>query len=822
MSLHSLTARIGLLMAVVIPSAVLAVQPEVWVHTTEADFAKGEPNQTVVSSHGELTAGRQLEVLVGADDAPTVVSAMALDGETIYFASGTDAAVYRLRAGQSEQVGTLPSTVVTSLRVRDGRLLAGGGGDQAGIYRFDDDGQAQALWTDEDVKYVWDLKAGPGESLYAATGPGAAVYVVQPNGQGRVLYDLPDLAKNILTLAAGEGGILYAGTDQEGLVAEINPVAGTGRVILDADEKEISALVADGRGGLFVATADGAKAQGKVTPRSAKTGKAGSQTQPADQDDGDENGDEDNGDGDDSHQTQEQAADEPTTQPAGQTGAGQATTAPAGGWMDQEPADRLARRTPGPMATSSPSRRRVRVITTPSGRRMVVVRKGAPSSSSKAKPRASAPTRPSSRSRAVVRRSPRSPSSGKGNAVYHVGGDGIVRTLFRKPVAIHSMILAGDRLLLGTGDDGQVFALATNGDQYTALADTEAKQVTALVAEADGTVLAATANQGSLVRMGSQLAREAVYLSDALDAKQLAHWGTLRLRADVPAGTALTVATRTGNVAEPDEKTWSDWSAEVPVDGGFLPVDSPSARLIQYRLTFTGNGQAAPVVHRVELIRQVGNLAPQIKAVLVSTNPKANEPTPEPDGKNDENPKHMRYVKFSAADANKDELTFEIHLRQVGTESWIRIADDLDKPMHQWDTRTTADGRYHLKVVASDKPSNPPAAALTGSRISEPVVVDNTPPALRDLAAVPDGQGGVSITGRAVDKTSRLIAIAYSLNSADEWVTILPADGICDSGDERFSATVNDVAPGPHRLAVKVVDLYGNVGYGTVQLNLAR
>jgi hypothetical protein len=40
----------------------------------------------------------------------------------------------------------------------------------------------------------------------------------------------------------------------------------------------------------------------------------------------------------------------------------------------------------------------------------------------------------------------------------------------------------------------------------------------------------------------------------------------------------------------------------MPLDGGFLSVGSPSARFLQYRLTFTGNGKATPAVRGVRVI----------------------------------------------------------------------------------------------------------------------------------------------------------------------------------------------------------------------------
>ncbi len=48
---------------------------------------------------------------------------------------------------------------------------------------------------------------------------------------------------------------------------------------------------------------------------------------------------------------------------------------------------------------------------------------------------------------------------------------------------------------------------------------------------------------------------------------------------------------------------------------------------------------------------------------------------------------------------------------------------------YAWNTSDIPDGTYVVKVVASDKLSNP-TGALTGEAVSEPFVVCNTPPSV--------------------------------------------------------------------------------------------
>jgi len=722
-----------------------AVTPAEWVQSTEAQFAKGEFKDAAVTSRGEIVLSRQAELVMTSDDAPAVVSAVATDGKAIYAASGCTPVVYRIADGEASALAELHGAMVGSLLWTPKGLLAGTCGDKAGIYRIAADGQTQAIWTDPDVKYVWAIVPGPDGTLYAATGPAGAVYEIdpaKPDHAVRVYEADEKLAKNILCLAVAKGKV-YAGTDGSGLVIEIDPEARSGRVVLDAEEKEIAAIVADDAGGLYVATSDISKAgpDGGGAPNGTKQGKALPAT----------------------------ATNEAPTQPAAASASSdQPASAPA-----TAPANNAAN------AAVAMAQRAAR---------------------------------------AAKANDPKGKPSGPGNHVYYIAPDGLVRPIFRKPVTILAMLMQGQRLILGTGNGGQIYSLSLDGDQVVQLVDTDAKQVTSLAPADGGQILFATANKGSVAKLTGTFAQRGTYLSKPLDAGQIAHWGTLAARASQGGG-KVTVATRSGNVADPDEATWSDFSAEQAVDGEFLSIGSPSARFLQYRLTLTGDGKATPMAQDVRVVYQVGNLAPVVAGVVVKPSAKA----PNKGNGNAKGPKVFRIVAIQAKDPNKDKLVWSVSFRQDGTKSWIQIAEKLDKPMYVWDTRTVGDGTYELRATVSDSPSNPPAAALSSDRVSEPVMVDNTPPAVGDLAVEPaaGAKGKVSVAG-AITDASRIVSIAYSVDSQDDWVAVLPIDGICDSSSEKVRFEIDKLKPGAHRVAVRAEDLYGNVGYAAVTVTLGK
>jgi len=817
-----------LLTVAVMCPVVFGVTPEKWTHSTEADFAKGEFESTVVNSLGQLSLAQKVEVLVKADEAPPVVSAVAEFDGTVYLGSGGSNHVYAFREGKLKELARVPGTMVACLVATEEGVLAGTGGDEAGVYRLDAEGEVQPVWSDEQVKYVWDILPGSDGTLYAATGPQAKVFAIDSAGQGELIYQAPeDQAKNILCLARGPKATLYAGTDESGLVVQISPRSKTGRILLDADEKEISVLLPDADGGLYVATSDAAKAREEGAEAAEET-KAGRAAEP-----------------------QPQPETQPTTQPEPEPApsdeliiAPEGEALPRWGEIPAQRADApkggatgTGRKEPATPTVARPSAEDETPSTLPFDADFEIqVDEDSEEMSPDVQPEMPEELVPDeaqegmeekiaqAMAQAAAERPSRPPMAARpsreGNAVYYVQADGLVRTVFRRPVMILAMLRTAQTLLLGTGNGGGIYSVGLDGDQIAKLVDTEARQITNLLQARDGRVLFATANKGSLGVVTSAYAEEGTYLSQVLDAKQIARWGSFRCLSHAPNGAGVTMATRSGNVSDPDEKTWSDWSKEWPVGEGFVPIGSPAGRFLQYRLTLNSKATASPSVENVELIYQVGNLSPEIAGVEVQ--PQGTERRKSDSGSN--GPQPLRSVKIKASDPNKDKLSFTIEFRQADRDGWIRIAKDLTAPKYLWDTRTVGDGTYVLRITASDAPSNPPGSALEAVRLSDAVVVDNTAPLVAQLSAAadPDASDVVRISGRVKDATSRIVAIHYAVDSQEEWISVLPADGICDTDDERFATKVEDLEAGTHRVALRVTDLYGNAGYASVTVKVGQ
>ena len=168
----------------------------------------------------------------------------------------------------------------------------------------------------------------------------------------------------------------------------------------------------------------------------------------------------------------------------------------------------------------------------------------------------------------------------------------------------------------------------------------------------------------------------------------------------------------------------------------------------------------------------------------------------------------LRTLQWRGSDPNGDPLTYTVSVRNEEGGDWIKVDEDLDASAFTWDTGALPDGRYRVRVVASDAGGNAIGEALTATAVSAPFSVDNTPPQVDELAAEP-APGAIVVAGRASDAASPLGRIEVSLDN-DDWRPLSPEGGLSDERALSFRARVPDVSPGEHTVSVRAIDLAGN------------
>ncbi|GEM_PF-325362 len=836
-------------------SAAYAVRTSFVEHSSEAAFRGGEPNQVLISSTGELSLGYQSRELLQDVEGVWLVNAIvqAANGD-VYVATSGQGGIYRLREGvEAEQIyGKDPNDArrVLSLALDgQGRLLAGTGGEQGKLLRLDGQGEATELYADEDIQYVWSIVVGPAGRIYLATGTNGQIVTLDADGQnGRVVYDAPE--KNLLALALDDQGILYAGTDEKGLIYRVDPSTKEGRVVYDTNHSEISGLVFDEAGNLYASTADAdaAKPGAKLILSNGET------SRPETEEDSSDKPDEA---GDAGEAQAEGLADETATdsaqggaEDAGDLGEEASTdgdeadereqdesedTDEQGDEDEESPDDALGGGTKGlacgvagesevagTVALSDTTTASVQ--TSPGGHGVRVcgvvgaARAGDLSETAlPARQLRPAATQVGGQGVASGGSQPggaqpsRGPGQTKANEVYKITPQGYVTSIFNKPVVILALAYAGNgQLLLATGNDGQLLRLDVEKQEGVVLHDDEqSAQVCALYASSDGRILAGLANPGGALMIDDVYAPEGIYESSVIDAKQISRWGTLALAADLGGHTTLDVSTRSGNTRDAESGAWEAWTVWRPVTDE-AAIRSATGRFLQYRLRFAStDAEGTPTVRQVKVAYMIPNLPPKVANLKVAA-AQGQASNKRNQGSNPQAKKLA--VTWQAADANNDVLTFGVYVRQEGGGPWIKLAEDLGKPQWAWDTLTVADGRYELKVVASDEPSNAESAALSGVRISAPVVVDNTGVEVEEVACVVEGRT-VHVTGRVRDELSVIRAISYCLDSEETWQSVASLDGIYDTRSEGFAFDVTAESAGQHLLALRFDDASGNTVY---------
>jgi outer membrane protein assembly factor BamB len=384
------------------------------------------------------------------------------------------------------------------------------------------------------------------------------------------------------------------------------------------------------------------------------------------------------------------------------------------------------------------------------------------------------------------------------NSVYRIGKDGMVREIFRMKGLVMCLANQREKLLVGTGMHGQLYEISPNSRLKVELAKLPHGQILGLCARKNGGVVLAAGDPGKLYTLEEGFVNKGTLSSEVLDAKSTARFGAIRWRADVPQGTTLSVAVRSGNVLDVDD-TWSDWSAEMS-DPESAKCATPAARYLQYRVTLKSESVTlTPTLHSVTLSYAPTNLMPEIIKIKV----------PDLMTTSLDHGKKMK-IEWTAEDANEDELRYRILVKKDGWSDWVTLEDDYEKTEFEWDTTTTPSGTYRLKIVADDSVDNPEKETLTTERISEPFVVCHTPPTVK-LIATKLASGKVRIEATAQSPLVRLTAASFAINGR-KWTNVFPDDGLFDGKHESFSFETETLPTGNAVIVLKVQDAAGNTG----------
>jgi len=769
-SIHAILIAMLLAAPSFIPGARAVVTQKV-THDTFDAFSGGDFENISLTSDGHLELAPAITNLATVND-PIIWAAVQDKKGNIYFGTGNQGKVYKLTPKGELSTFFEPNAVmVHALAIDgDGRLYAATSPNGC-IYRLDSDGRAEVFCNPGET-YIWAMIFGGDGSLFLATGDHGKILRVPPSGslpaKAETYFETKEA--NITALALDNDGNLLAGSSPHGYLYRIDK-KGHGFVLLNSGDKEIKQIAVAPDGVIFASTfvsnpkSDGSPDDNPITIEISPGGPGGMMT----------------GAGQ-SHSEQIQPPKDGSSDPENND--------------DGDPVVSISDASSGPGDGGDD------------------------------------PGKPF-------------------GAIYRIETNGFSDCYWSVPgEAVYSMILLPDgTLMAGTGAKGRIYSI-TDAHHWKLLQETsDGALVGALLPDArhPNRIYATTSNPGNLYRLDLSLAPSGTYTSTVFDAKEISQWGRLHPLGDVPDGTRLEIMTRSGNIPKP-RKTWSDWSAAQPL-AAEIAVTSPNARYLQYRIQFKRDAAspgATAQLRRMEFYYQNLNAAPVISRVRVHNEgfsivkmPLPDMGTPQasltdlleggskpdvsevilammaqPPLKTTPRPGYCTVV-WAAKDPNDDKLTYSVSIRAESDSQWTKLVDKTDDTFYSFDTTGFREGYYLIKVTASDLPSNTPQTALSAVAISEPFLIDNSPPALTVQSQVVK-RGHARIVINAVDPASVIVSATYSLDGKDE-VPLRPEDLIFDSTSETFEIELSGLGKGTHSLLVRTADEAKNAA--VLQLN---
>jgi hypothetical protein len=720
-----------------------------WEMNGYNDFVRGKLSGLSLNRDGKLALAPKLDSIFASEQPEIWSIARGADG-SLYLGTGHRGKVYRVDPqGKGTLLWTADQPEIFATAVDSKGVVYAGTSPDGKVYRIEN-GKATEYFA-PGARYIWALRVAPDGSLFVGAGEPGKIFRVTAAGKGEPYFDSGQ--SHITCLAFDAEGRLLAGSEPNGILYRLT-AKDKAFVLFDANLPEIRAILPMPDGSIYAAALGGSLAKRGGTP----------------------------------------------------------------GIISGLPT--------GPMVTAPGTS--ITVTDTQAGLDV--------------KPKADAGAKPVVTSTlttgAAVSTQAYEVAGIEKSAIYRINSDNTVDNVWAsKDENIYDLVSGSDgALLFATDGQGRVYRL--NPDRKaTLLLQTNEGETSRLVTSPEG-VFATSGSAGKIYKLATTLSAKGEFESPIHDAGSVARWGRLNWRAEVPKGARLEFRTRTGNSSRPDS-TWSDWSEPISNLDSSL-IKSPNARFLQWKLEMFGTPGVAesPLVHFVTAAYLPQNTAPTVRSVSVSAaaaktgaaaagtaaagaassfsitvtdSGEASAPAgTSTTALNRTSGGQQTQINWQADDPEADKLIYSVYFRGEEEREWKLLRANLYENTYTLDGDVLADGRYYFRVTASDRPSNDGHYAREAEAVSAPVLIDNTPPALKILTSRRDGEK-IEIDIEAADQTSMLRRCEYSLD-ANPWQPVEAADGVTDSMREKFEIRLDRMRAGEHLLVIRVYDQAGNAG----------
>ena len=739
-----------------------AVTSKITRQSSNKDLVEGKAEGVVISSRGTIQLGRAAKVLAKEFQGVWSVNSIVVSGGTIYLGTSPNGSIYTYR------LGTLTKIYPTEGDTDPEASPSGPSSPadpKADSDESDSSEEGDLVDTDERFsnEHIFAMAVDVTGRLIVGISGDRCRLCRYTTGQMETIFEPKD-AKYIFAIAVDNVGNLYLGTGPEGKIYVLDPSGKIAQLVYDSPDKNILSLAA-GKDGFVYAGSDTRGLVYKINPRS-KTA------------------------------TVLYDSDEPEIS--------------ALLFADGSPSDAGHLYAAATSAKVVQTERKFATQQTVSAGRPEPKEEADESSSTgegglKLK---IANTKQASGSKPAPRSGPVAKGAKPGTAshIYKITKQGFVTDVFTESAVFLCLAEQGGSVLVGSGNDGRLFAVDPDVERETMIyEDEQAAQITATTLSGQELYIV-TANPAKLVLLAPDYAAEGTYVSDLIDAGQPAKWGKLQIDADIPRGCKVLVASRSGNVKDVNDPTFSDWTETVEIIEP-IQLRCPLGRFCQYKLVLQSrDGKTTPMIREVAVASTVPNLAPKVESVDATRLSASGK-------------EGVFKIAYKTSDENEDKLVYQIDFRRLGRDAWIELKDETEEDDYEWDGKTVEDGRYEVRVTADDARSNTPSTKMTGSRISDPIVVDNTGPVIRKYSLEKNGKAA-TLKLQVTDELSVVGKLEYTIDSNAEWKSTLPDDFIFDTTEESFTILTDDLEPGEHIIALKISDDVGNTTYKTYEVSV--
>ena len=746
---------LAVLLAVNLPGSFCsAVTSKITRQNTSAEFEKGETNDVVISSRGTIQLGRRAETLVKQFEDVWSINSIVSIGDTIYIGTSPNGGVYSFGPAGLKEIYSAKLTKKTRPKDVNERDV-------------NEPNDANAVKQDKHLanEHIFAMAAdNSGHLLVGISGQRCALCRLD-GGRLKTIFE-PNDANYIFAILVDKGGDIFLGTGPKGKIYRLDSAGKHGEVLYEGPDKNILSLAMSPDGFLCAGTDTRALVY-RINPKTREAVVL--------------------------YDSEQQeitalvfigndlyaAGTSANAVGAESKFAAQPPQAGRPEQKEEELGDDSDEQSEGGSIKSSEGGTKLQIANTKE------------------------PAGPHPEEHKMP--APRPPKPAHASFIYKITKEGFVTEIFSEQAVFFSLAAQGKQLLVGTGNEAQLFSVDPNSEEHSMVfEDKQASQITAVTVVGDNAYLG-LANPARLIKLGKVFASEGIFSSALVDGGQPARWGKLQIEADIPAGCKILMSCRSANVKDINDKSFSKWTISQEVNGP-VQMDCPVNRFAQYKLILKGTDKTSPVVREVAIPSSVPNLAPRVEAINVS---RMDLP-----GKNG-----VFKISYDSKDDNGDKLIYKIDFRKIGWSEWIETAHDVEMANYDWDGRTVEDGRYEIRVTASDERSNTPETKLTGTRVSDEFVVDNTPPMIAKYKLEKSGKKA-TIKLTVTDELSAIGKVEYTVDSDSNWIAIVPDDLIYDTLTEDFTIAVDDLKAGRHVISMKLADAVGNTAYKSYEINI--